>query len=75
MLILCCEVEKSEGPSVSCITMPTSVDETTVAPLQEDKRKPNLTSQPRRDIVQALLLMVLFLVMLNIGVGSDKIRV
>ena len=38
--------------------MPTSDDETTVAPLQENRRKPNLTSQERRDIVQALLLMV-----------------
>ena len=38
--------------------MPTSDDETTVAPLQENMRKPNLTSQERRDIVQALLLMV-----------------
>jgi hypothetical protein len=34
--------------------MPTSDDETTVAPLQEKIRKePNLTSQERRDIVQA----------------------
>jgi hypothetical protein len=38
--------------------MPTSDDETTVAPLQENRRKPNLTSQQRRDIVQALLWMV-----------------
>ena len=38
--------------------MPTSDDETTVAPLQENKRKPSLTSQQRKDIVQALLLMV-----------------
>ena len=38
--------------------MPASDDETTVAPLHEGMRKPNLTSQQRRDIVQALLLMV-----------------
>ena len=38
--------------------MPTSEDETTVAPLQHNKRKLNLTSQQRKDIVQALLLMV-----------------
>ena len=39
--------------------MPASDDETTVvAPLHEGIRKPNLTSQQRRDIVQALLLMV-----------------
>ena len=38
--------------------MPTSDDETIVAPLQENKRKANLTSQQRKDIVQALLLMV-----------------
>jgi hypothetical protein len=38
--------------------MPTSDDETTVAPLQENIRKPNLTSQECRDIVQGLPLMV-----------------
>ena len=38
--------------------MPASDDETTVAPLHEGMRKPNLTSQQRRDIAQALLLMV-----------------
>ena len=38
--------------------MPASDDETAVAPLHEGMRKPNLTSQQRRDIVQALLLMV-----------------
>ena len=38
--------------------MPASDDEITVAPLHEGTRKPNLTSQQRRDIVQALLLMV-----------------
>jgi hypothetical protein len=44
--------------------MPASDDETAVAPLHEGMRKPNLTSQQRRDIVQALLLMVV-LVMWN----------
>jgi hypothetical protein len=38
--------------------MPASDDETTVAPLHEGRRKPNLISQQWRDIVQALLLMV-----------------
>ena len=38
--------------------MPTSDDKATVAPLQENMKKPNLTSQQRMDIVQALLLMV-----------------
>jgi hypothetical protein len=38
--------------------MPASDDETTVVPLHERMRKPNLTSQQRREIVQALLLMV-----------------
>ena len=38
--------------------MPASDDETAVAPLHEGMRKPNLNSQQRRDIVQALLLMV-----------------
>jgi hypothetical protein len=38
--------------------MPASDDETTAAPLHEGMRKANLTSQQRRDIVQALLLMV-----------------
>jgi hypothetical protein len=38
--------------------MPASDDETTVAPLHEGMRKPNLTSQQRSDIVQALLLIV-----------------
>ena len=38
--------------------MPASDDETTVAPLHVEMRKPNLTSQQRRDIVQDLILMV-----------------
>ena len=38
--------------------MPASDDETTVAPLHVEMRKPNLTSQQMRDIVQALLLMI-----------------
>jgi hypothetical protein len=38
--------------------MPASDDETTVATLHEKMRKPNLTSQQRSNIVQALLLMV-----------------
>ena len=63
MFILHFETEKIEVPSVlseELATMPTSDDETTaVAPLQEkNRRKRNLTSQERRDIVQALLLMV-----------------
>jgi hypothetical protein len=37
--------------------MPTSDDET-IALLQENRRKPNLTSQQRRDIVQALLVLM-----------------
>jgi hypothetical protein len=61
MLIFKFEVTKSVGPSVlskSLVTMPASDDEITVAPLHEGTRKPNLTSQQRRDFVQALLLMV-----------------
>ena len=38
--------------------MPASDDETTVAPLHEGTRKPNLTTQQGREIVQALLFMV-----------------
>jgi hypothetical protein len=46
MLIFEFEVTKSEGPSVlskKLVTMPTADDETTVAPLHEGMRKPNLT--------------------------------
>jgi hypothetical protein len=38
--------------------VPPSDDETTVAPLHVGMRKPNLTSQQRRGIVQALLLKI-----------------
>jgi hypothetical protein len=33
-------------------------DKTTVAPVHKNVRKPNLTSQQRKDIIHALLLMV-----------------
>ena len=72
MLIFQFEVTKSEDPSdlsKQLVTMPTSDDETAVAPIHEGKKK------QRWDIVQALLLMVVpGDVESKINVGRIKIR-